>query len=162
MKIWLDRELELSLALEQLTDDKIESGDFCHQTVIDLRDACRKLKAELDAAVNYHSYYRSEIDKALGQYTFDGDILSSHLAQIRKLKGEKSADKFKVGEKCLHVVGMPGPDVDDCEIIDDIGDGIYRIRYQVYDQGSFFEKYAYSRKPGEVTAIGTLIKTVKD
>lgn len=158
MKIWLDGEVELSLALEQLTDDKIESGDFCHQTVIDLRDACRRLKAELDATVNYHSYYRSEIDKAIGQYTFDGDILSSHLAQIRKLKGEKLADKFTVGEKCLWVVAMPGPDVDDCEIIDDIGEGIYMIRYQVYGHGRFFESYAHARKPGEVARIGTLIK----
>lgn len=71
-------------------------------------------------------------------------------------------EKFTVGEKCLWVVAMPGPDVDDCEIIDDIGEGIYRIRYQVYYQGSFFERYAHARKPGEVTTIGTLIKKTKN
>ena len=82
--------------------------------------------------------------------------------QLKKALGVKPADKFKVGEKCLWVVGMPGPDVDDCEIIADIGDGTYRIRYQVYGQGEFFEENAYAQKLGEVTTIGTLIKTVKD
>lgn len=158
MKIWLDKDVELSSALKQLTDDKIDSGDFCHQTVIDLRNACRLLKAELDAAIEYHIYYRSEIDKALGEPRGNGDLLANHLTQIKKLKGETPADKFEIGDKCTWVVGMPGADVDTCEIIADNGDGTYQIKYQVYGQGEFFERTAYS---GGKFAVGRLLKKIQ-
>lgn len=36
-------ELKVKNALEVMTDDWIESGQACHQTIIDMRDALKKL-----------------------------------------------------------------------------------------------------------------------
>lgn len=43
------------------------------------------------------------------------------------------------GEKVLQIVGMPGPDTDDCEVISQDGDQV-TIRFQVYGRGPWFEE----------------------
>lgn len=43
------------------------------------------------------------------------------------------------GDKLLWIVGMPGPDTDDMEVLSVEGDRV-RIKYQVYGKGPFFEK----------------------
>lgn len=42
------------------------------------------------------------------------------------------------GEKVQHVVGMPGPDTDDCEVISQEGDAV-KIRFQVWGKGPVLE-----------------------
>jgi hypothetical protein len=43
------------------------------------------------------------------------------------------------GEQVLWIVGMPGPDVDKCEVVSQDGDAV-TIRFQVWGQGPFHEK----------------------
>ena len=47
--------------------------------------------------------------------------------------------RFLPGEKILHEVGWPGPDLDDCEVIEDDGGPTVLVRYQVYGRGPFHE-----------------------
>ena len=46
----------------------------------------RRLRMELDAAVEYHDYYVTTIDRALGQPRGNGDIRSAHMIEIARLK----------------------------------------------------------------------------
>lgn len=48
--------------------------------------------------------------------------------------------RFLPGEKVLWIVGMPGPETDECEIISDDGGEKVRIRFQVWGEGQFHEK----------------------
>lgn len=42
------------------------------------------------------------------------------------------------GEKVLWIVGMPGPDTDDCEVVSQDGDRV-TIRFRVYGSGPWHE-----------------------
>jgi hypothetical protein len=42
---------------------------------------------------------------------------------------------FLPGERVLQIVGMPGPDTDDCTIIEDNGGERVLIEFQVYGSG---------------------------
>lgn len=44
------------------------------------------------------------------------------------------------GEKVLQIVGMPGPDTDECEVVDDAGGDTVLIRFQVYGRGNVYEE----------------------
>lgn len=48
--------------------------------------------------------------------------------------------KFEPGDKLQWIVGMPGPDVDDCEILAQEGDKV-KIKFQVYGKGPFREDW---------------------
>lgn len=50
--------------------------------------------------------------------------------------------RFEVGEVALHVVGLPGPDMDECTILEYVGDGQYKIKFQVYGVGKWHENTA--------------------
>lgn len=47
---------------------------------------------------------------------------------------------FLPGEKVEWIVGMPGPDTDDCVIINDDGGDKVEIRFQVWGKGPFHTK----------------------
>lgn len=53
--------------------------------------------------------------------------------------------RFKVGEIALQEVGFPGPDLDDCTILEYLGDGEYKIKFQVYGSGPWHEGIAKDR-----------------
>ena len=57
--------------------------------VAERSDVVRRLRAELDAAVDYHSHYSGKVDKALGQPREKGDLLSNHVRAIEKLRSER-------------------------------------------------------------------------
>ncbi len=44
------RKRDLGEAIEYCTDERIDAGDMCHQTLIDFRDACQGLTARLSEA----------------------------------------------------------------------------------------------------------------
>lgn len=44
------------------------------------------------------------------------------------------------GEKVLLVVGMPGPDVEECEVLEQDG-GRVKVRFQVLSRGPFYEEW---------------------
>jgi hypothetical protein len=48
---------------------------------------------------------------------------------------------FLPGEKVMQLVGMPGPDVDDCEVLEDAGGAVVKIRFQVYGVGPTHEEW---------------------
>lgn len=39
----------------------------------------------------------------------------------------------------MQMVAFPGPDMDDCEIVEYLGDGIYKIKYQIYGRGPWHD-----------------------
>ena len=47
----------------------------------------RSLRMELHGAVDYHDYYVTTIDKALGQPRGDGDLRTCHAREIARLRG---------------------------------------------------------------------------
>jgi len=48
IKVYTEDNEPLRIALETITDEWVFSGQSCDQTVIDLRDACRTLLAEVE------------------------------------------------------------------------------------------------------------------
>lgn len=51
----------------------------------------RRLRMELQSAVDYHDYYVRTIDSMLGQPRANGDILSSHMIEIARMKERQRA-----------------------------------------------------------------------
>ncbi|WP_333571291.1 hypothetical protein [Sphingomonas sp.] len=49
--------------------------------------------------------------------------------------------RFLPNEHVLHIIGWPGPDTDDCEVLQDDGGDKVLIRYQVYGKGPFHENW---------------------
>ena len=68
---------------------------------------------------------------------------------MSEMDGSERPSKFIVGEKCKWVVGWPGPDMDDCEIVSDNGDGTYVVRFQCWGKGPFHESVGHTN-PGIV------------
>lgn len=61
---------------------------------------------------------------------------------------------FEPGEKATWIVGLPGPDLDDCEVVCVLPDGTYKVRLQVFGSGPWHEGVA---TPG-LRKIGGLFK----
>ena len=53
---------DLNYALDRITDDWVDAGQCCHQTTLDLRDACRSL-VEIVDLWDWMIEMRSRIDK---------------------------------------------------------------------------------------------------
>lgn len=53
MKIYFDsKDYDVELALELITDEKIEDGWYCGQTIMDLRDALKESLEEIKKLKN--------------------------------------------------------------------------------------------------------------
>ena len=50
--------------------------------------------------------------------------------------------EFIVGEKAKRIVGYPS-DMDNCEIVSKNEDGTYKVRFQVYGSGPWYEGIGY-------------------
>lgn len=63
------------------------------------------------------------------------------------------------GDKVYHIVGMPGFDLDIAYIVSKNSDDSYTIRYQVYEQGPWYEGIGYpnERRIGGIFKCITLI-----
>lgn len=60
----------------------------------------RRLRMELQASVDYHDYYVTSIDKALGQPRENGDIRSAHMIAIARLRELDRAMTQSMGKSC--------------------------------------------------------------
>lgn len=69
------------------------------------------------------------------------------------------SDDYQPGERVLWIVGWPGPDVDEAEIVRKNDDGTYRIRFQVYGQGDWHED---NTRPDDMPGhIGRIVGRVR-
>ena len=63
---------------------------------------------------------------------------------------------MKPGDTVLHIVGMPGPDLDEATIVSANNDGTYIIMYQVWGQGPWYYGIGYPNRQ----SIGGIFKCI--
>lgn len=58
--------------------------------------------------------------------------------------------RFAIGEKADWIYGMPGADIDECEIVEYLGAGKYLMKHQVFGQGEWHTREACDFGPDRI------------